>query len=192
MRALQAYAPQIKEIQESYKDDKQRQQREMMRFYQENKINPLASCFPLLLQLPVFFALYQLLQAAASRTRCSPQPPVSFLFIDNLTEKATGGALVALIVLFIVTQLAASPVMAAAAEGTQRIIMFALPFVFAPFIDHASRPGSPSTGSRPTSGPSASSSSSSSFFPPPPMPTVEELEATKPPPPPPRKKKKRR
>ena len=62
MRALQALQPQIKEIQEKYKDDKERQQREMMAFYQENGINPLASCWPLLLQLPVFLALYQLLQ----------------------------------------------------------------------------------------------------------------------------------
>ena len=63
MRALQAYAPQIKELNERYKDDPQRKQREMMKFYKENNINPLASCFPLLLQLPVFFALFQLLRS---------------------------------------------------------------------------------------------------------------------------------
>ena len=45
MRAMQALQPQLKEIQEKYKDDKQRQQQEMMTFYQENGINPLASCF---------------------------------------------------------------------------------------------------------------------------------------------------
>ena len=58
MRSLQAHQPEIKEIQEKYKDDRQRMQREMMDFYQENKINPFASCVPLLLQLPVFFALF--------------------------------------------------------------------------------------------------------------------------------------
>ena len=73
MRALQAYSPQIKAIQERYKDDKQRQQREMIAFYQENKINPFASCIPLLLQLPVFLALYQLLNGdAVPGRRCSP------------------------------------------------------------------------------------------------------------------------
>ena len=61
---MQALAPQLKEIQEKYKDDRQRQQREMMAFYQENKVNPLASCLPLLLQLPVFIAA---LLAAAKR-----------------------------------------------------------------------------------------------------------------------------
>src|SRR5207237_4165650 len=46
MRALQALQPQLKAIQQRYKDDKQRQQREMMEFYKKNEINPLASCFP--------------------------------------------------------------------------------------------------------------------------------------------------
>ena len=58
MRSLQAHQPEIKRIQERYKDDRQRLQRELMEFYRENKINPLASCVPLLLQLPVFFALF--------------------------------------------------------------------------------------------------------------------------------------
>src|SRR5215212_11378215 len=57
MRALQALQPQMKELQEKYKNDKQRLQQEMMRIYKENKVNPLASCFPLLAQLPVFITL---------------------------------------------------------------------------------------------------------------------------------------
>ena len=47
MQAMQRLAPQIKALQEKYKDDKQRQQQEMMKFYRENKVNPLASCLPL-------------------------------------------------------------------------------------------------------------------------------------------------
>src|SRR5919108_4060476 len=58
MRALQALQPQIKEIQEKFKNDRQRMQQEMMRFYQENKVNPFASCIPLLAQLPVFITLF--------------------------------------------------------------------------------------------------------------------------------------
>ena len=134
MRALQAYSPQIKALQEKYKDDKQRQQREMIAFYQENKINPFASCIPLLLQLPVFLALYQLLNGDQFKAEMLADPPVSFFFIDDLTEKATGGALVALIILFIITQLGASMVMASRADKNQRIIMYVLPFVFAPFV----------------------------------------------------------
>src|SRR5262245_7044803 len=63
MRSLQAHQPEIKKLQEKYKDDRQRMQRELMAFYQENKINPFASCVPLLLQLPVFFALFSLLRS---------------------------------------------------------------------------------------------------------------------------------
>src|SRR5262249_56876644 len=63
MRSMQAHQPQIKEIQAKYKDDRQRLQRELMAFYQENQINPFASCVPLLLQLPVFLALYYALRS---------------------------------------------------------------------------------------------------------------------------------
>ncbi len=62
MRAMSALQPQIKELQERYKDDRQRMQREMMQIYQENDVNPFASCLPLLLQLPVFISLFYLLQ----------------------------------------------------------------------------------------------------------------------------------
>ena len=62
MRALQALQPQIKEIQAKYKNDRQRMQQEMMRFYQENKVNPFASCIPLIAQLPVFITLFYVLR----------------------------------------------------------------------------------------------------------------------------------
>src|SRR5262249_19028139 len=62
MRTWQALQPQFKQIQEKYKNDKQRMQQETMRFMQENKVNPLASCLPLLLQLPIFFSLFRLLR----------------------------------------------------------------------------------------------------------------------------------
>lgn len=191
MRALQAYAPQIKALQERYKDDKQRQQRELIAFYQQNKINPFASCIPLLLQLPVFLSLFYLLRSDSFTQEVLANPPISFLFIPNLTEKATGGDLAILIVLFIVTQIGAGLVMASRADRNQRIIMFALPLVFAPFI--ASFPAGLAvywiTTNIWTLG---QQTVVARFFPPPPKPTTEEFEALKPPPPPPRKKKKRR
>ena len=67
MRALQAFQPQMKELQEKYKNDRQRLSQEMMKFYQENKINPLASCVPLLAQLPVFITLFQALRGREAR-----------------------------------------------------------------------------------------------------------------------------
>ena len=110
MQKLQAFAPELKALQQKYKHDKQRQQQEVMAFYRENKVNPLASCLPLLAQLPVFLALFYLLQDDLRLDICpdvnppgtsDPQPcgdggAASFLFIPDLTDKATGGVLVAL------------------------------------------------------------------------------------------------
>lgn len=55
MRDLQ---PEIQELQKKYKDDKQKQSQELMKFYQQNKINPIGSCLPLLIQLPILLILY--------------------------------------------------------------------------------------------------------------------------------------
>jgi YidC/Oxa1 family membrane protein insertase len=62
MQKLQHLQPQLKQIQAKYKDDKQRQQQEMMKFYKENQINPLGSCLPLAAQLPVFISLFYMLR----------------------------------------------------------------------------------------------------------------------------------
>src|SRR5712691_11704867 len=62
MQKLQRYAPQMKEIQKKYKQDKQKQNEELMKFYRENSINPAASCLPMLAQFPVFIALYYALR----------------------------------------------------------------------------------------------------------------------------------
>src|SRR5205807_3928300 len=73
MQEMQRLAPQIQALKEKYKDDKQRQQQEIMKFYQENKINPLASCLPLLLQLPVFISLFYMLRSDLKKHICGDQ-----------------------------------------------------------------------------------------------------------------------
>jgi YidC/Oxa1 family membrane protein insertase len=194
MRALQELQPQMKEIQEKYKDDKERQQREMMAFYQENGINPLASCWPLLLQLPVFLALYQLLNSDSFKADVAGDPPVGFLFVDSLIEKPTGVELVVLIVLFIATQLAAGLVMASRVEGPQRYIMFVLPVVIAPFI--ITQPAGLAVYWISTNVWTIGQQFLVKRIAPPPdvskPATVAGAKAAKPPPPPPRKKKKRK
>ncbi|MSV62712.1 MAG: membrane protein insertase YidC, partial [Actinobacteria bacterium] len=60
-RALTALQPHMKAIQTKYKDDRQKQSEEMMKLYKEHKTNPLASCFPILAQAPIFFALFTVL-----------------------------------------------------------------------------------------------------------------------------------
>ncbi len=138
MRAMQALQPQIKEIQAKYKNDKQRMQQEMMRFYQENKVNPFASCIPLLAQLPVFFTLFSVLRnelpedIGCKAGHCGSE--ASFLFINDLTAKAHGAELITLLILYIGTQLVSGMVMSVTADKSQRTMMMLLPFIFVPFI----------------------------------------------------------
>jgi YidC/Oxa1 family membrane protein insertase len=62
MARMQKLQPQLQEIQKKFKDDKQKLQQETMEFYKKNNVNPLSGCLPLLLQLPIFFALFQALR----------------------------------------------------------------------------------------------------------------------------------
>lgn len=140
MRALQALQPQIKELQEKYKNDKQRMQQEMMRFYKENKVNPFASCIPLVAQLPVFITLFYVLRHELPPDMGCPQAGhcaaygAEFFFIKDLTAKATGGELIALLILYVGTQLVSGMVMSLSADKSQRTMMFLLPLIFVPFI----------------------------------------------------------
>ena len=134
MQRLQALQPEIKKIQQRYKDDKQRMNQEVMAFYQREKVNPLGSCMPLLLQIPFFISLFYLLRSPEFKADIADNP--GFFPIDNLAEKVTGDPVLlgVLIVLYVATQLAASAVTAFSADPMQRRIMFALPFVFVIFI----------------------------------------------------------
>jgi YidC/Oxa1 family membrane protein insertase len=134
MQAMQRLAPEMKRIQERYKDDKQRQQQEIMSFYKEHGVNPLGSCLPLVLQLPFFFSLFYLLRSSTFKADIRGEE--SFLFIPNLAKPLTGhpAALAVMIVLYVATQLASSLLTAMSADPNQRRLMLALPFVFVVFV----------------------------------------------------------
>jgi YidC/Oxa1 family membrane protein insertase len=134
MQALQVLQPEIKKLQERYKDDRQRMNQEMMKFYQERQVNPLASCLPLLLQIPFFIALFYLLRSDSFKEDIGAPEP--FLFIPDLAQPLTDHPLelAIMIVLYVVTQLIASAITAIGGDKTQQRIMFALPFVFVVFI----------------------------------------------------------
>ena len=61
MAGMRVVQPKMKELQERHKDDKPRLQQEMLKLYQEEKVNPLAGCLPIVVQIPVFYALYKVL-----------------------------------------------------------------------------------------------------------------------------------
>jgi YidC/Oxa1 family membrane protein insertase len=196
MRAMQALQPQIKELQAKYKNDKQRMQQEMMRFYKENKVNPFASCIPLLAQLPVFITLFYTLRhelppdMGCEAGHCAAYG-AEFLFINDLTAKATGSELIVLIVLYVGTQLASGLLMSVTADKSQRTMMFLLPLIFVPFILNF-----PAglilywiTTNVWTIG---QQFAIQRLIPAPVVATPEEVRAAKPPPPPPKKRKRRR
>jgi YidC/Oxa1 family membrane protein insertase len=64
MAAMRVLQPKVKALQERHKDDKPRMQQEMLKLYQEEKVNPMAGCLPILLQIPIFYALYKVLMLA--------------------------------------------------------------------------------------------------------------------------------
>jgi YidC/Oxa1 family membrane protein insertase len=134
MNALRALQPQMKEIQEKYKGDRQAMNQAMMKFYQENKVNPFASCLPLILQLPVFMALFYLLGGDEFQQRVEDSGEQSFLFINDLAAKAHGSELVILMILFIGSQVASTMVMSVSVDKTQQRIMLLLPLFFAVLI----------------------------------------------------------
>src|SRR5439155_21741106 len=115
MQALQRLQPEIKALQQKYKEDKQRLNQEMMKFYQENKVNPLGSCLPLAAQMPIFIALFYMLRKDLKHQICpsvhsgpcgsAANHAAKFFFIPDLTNKATGAVLVTLIILYVGTQL---------------------------------------------------------------------------------------
>ena len=96
-RALTALQPQMKEIQKKYKDDRQKQSEEMMKLYKEHKTNPLASCFPILAQAPIFFALFTVLNGIAAKTDAGVSAPIArgFLkgeYLDSAAQATFFGA----------------------------------------------------------------------------------------------------
>jgi YidC/Oxa1 family membrane protein insertase len=89
-RAMTALQPHMKEIQKKYKDDRQKQSEEMMKLYKEHKTNPLASCFPIIAQAPIFFALFTVLNGIAAKTPEGISAPIArgFLKGDYLDSAA--------------------------------------------------------------------------------------------------------
>jgi YidC/Oxa1 family membrane protein insertase len=149
MQSLQRIAPHLKILQEKYKDDKQRLQQETMKFYQEHKVNPFASCLPLVAQLPVFLSLFYMLRkdlrhdicptinppSRVNPVPCGQTPESQFWFIHDITDKATGSVLIVLLILYVGSQLVSSLLMmTATADQNQKIIMLVLPFLFVGFI----------------------------------------------------------
>jgi YidC/Oxa1 family membrane protein insertase len=198
MRRMQLVAPQLKEVQEKYKDDRERQQREMLELYKREGVNPFSSCLPFLFQIPFFIAIYQLLRSTGFVDDVQASGAnQSWLFIDSIIQKPEGAETAILIVLFISTTVLTflyTTATTSTATGAQRYIFLAFPILFAPLI--ASQPAGLGLYWIATNVWSLGQQVVvQKLIPAPTPPTPEEIEqrkVTKAPPPPPRKRKRRR
>ena len=137
MQEMQRFSPEIKRIRDRYKDDKTRQNEELMKLYQEHGFNPLSSCLPLVFQLPFFFGLYQTLRSQSFIDDVHASGGGKFLFIPDITEPLKGhtGALIFMIVLYVASQLGSSYVSSLNVQDkNQRRLLFVFPFVFVPVV----------------------------------------------------------
>ncbi len=136
MQSLQAHAPEMKAIQQKWKHDKPRQNEELMKFYRENKINPAASCLPIVLQIPIFISLFYVLREFDKDVLPIYQGSVDWVNIVNITEPVRDGWGPLLLVIYVASQLSSSYFMSTTMQGAQRILLMVLPVLFVPFILH--------------------------------------------------------
>ncbi len=120
---MQAIQPQIKDLQQKYKNDRGKLQQETMKLYQEHHVNPFASCLPLILQLPVFLSLYYTIKG---------EPAIAdstFLGIP------LGEPSIVLLVIYVITQIISTELMLVTqTDKTQKMIMRAMPIIFVVFL----------------------------------------------------------
>ena len=137
-QSMQAIQPKIKELQKKYKNDRGKLQQETMQLYKEHRVNPFASCLPLLLQLPVFISLYAAIKGVGPLSAPVYQPSVlalshaSFLWIPHL---GLPDPYYILLILYVVTQLISTELMLSnQTDKSQKMIMRAMPIMFVFFL----------------------------------------------------------
>jgi YidC/Oxa1 family membrane protein insertase len=139
MQRLQRHAPEMKAIQQRHKNDRPKQQEELMKFYKENKINPASSCLPILLQIPVFLSLFFVLKDFEKDVFPKyPGSDLGWLFglVPDITQPLSSDPLsaVILLILYASSQTASTLLMSSTMDKTQRYLLLALPLVFLFFV----------------------------------------------------------
>ena len=158
MQSLQIHAPEMKAIQQRYKNDRQKQSEELMKFYKENKINPYASCLPIVFQIPIFIALFFVLRDFEEEVFCSDelggqekcsfpedggnpvalpeyQSELEWLGLVNITADTIDSWGPLLLVIYVASQLTSTWLMSTSMQSAaQRWLIMLLPIFFIPFI----------------------------------------------------------
>ena len=136
MQSLQIHAPEMKAIQQRYKADRQRQSEELMKFYKENKINPYASCLPIVFQIPIFISLFFVLKDFEKEIFAQSGGSLEWLNgLIDIVEPVKDGWGPVLIAIYVASQLTSTYLMSTAMQSkAQRYMIMVLPVVFLPFI----------------------------------------------------------
>jgi YidC/Oxa1 family membrane protein insertase len=138
MKKMQEVQPKLAEIKEKYKKDPQRMQKEMMELYKKHKVNPMGGCLPILLQIPVFFALYKILLIAIE-LRGAPfilwikdlsAPDTLFGHIPSWFPLIGGFAVGPLPILMGITMIIQQKMTPTSMDPTQNRIMMLMPIIF--------------------------------------------------------------
>ena len=136
MQSLQRHMPEMKAIQAKYKGDRAKTNEETMKFYKENNINPAASCLPMLVQFPVFIALYFVLRNFTRHIHGVPSHELGWLIVPNITEKIThhwSGWV--LLVLYVISQVGYGYFgIPPTTPKAQRALFMVMPIFIAPVI----------------------------------------------------------
>ena len=136
MQKLQQHAPALKALQQKYKHDRQRMNEEVMKFYKENKVNPAASCLPIVLQIPIFISLFFVLRDFEDEIFPNfPSSSLEWLGLVDITEPTKDGWGPVLITVYVISQLTSTWLMSTTMQSrAQRIMIMVLPIFFLPFI----------------------------------------------------------
>jgi YidC/Oxa1 family membrane protein insertase len=134
MRKLQALQPEIKKLQAKHKGDRQTLNQEMMALYRDNNANPAGSCLPLLVQIPIFLAMFFVLRDLDEEF--DREDDRSFLggFLPDISDflhEIPTGSLVVLMLVYIGSQIGSTLLMPSSLDKIQRYLFLALPIVFA-------------------------------------------------------------
>jgi len=130
MKVMQKIQPRVAEIREKHKDDKEAMNRELMNLYRTFKVNPLGGCLPMLLQLPVFLALYNLLRYSIELRHASFIPTLPFTDIVWLADLSAKDPLLITPIIMGVSMFLQQKMSPSPGDPTQAKMMMFLPLIF--------------------------------------------------------------
>lgn len=142
--AMQRLAPYIKQLQQKHKDDRVALNEATMEFYRDNKVNPLASCLPLLIQIPVFLSLFFVLKHFGSDANAHDDFSFLFGFVTDIRQHInndygkvahnTAGVGWFLLVIYIASQMLSTVTMMTSQNPQQKYLFLLMPLFFAIFL----------------------------------------------------------